>query len=284
MPVRKKIPDKTIDEVLVACGRRCCLCFGLDADTDQKEGQVAHVDRDSSNNNADNLAWLCLTHHAGYDSRSRMTKAVTPGELRRYRDRLHAAVAASEIYTLRLATQPTIASTASGNASVVNAVGNTVNVRGPRGKRPPTIAPPPGTIGHDALMLSYSEYLVKRYNEWRKSDGIPGRSHGRLTTASSAGTLRAHSARVLRWSRLTASKTSLPTSRTGSTVRCSVREAAIGTTTPSRSTSRRAEAVDPSGRTNPTASSAIRRTIIPRDCTPRPVGPDARWAVQTIEL
>lgn len=79
MPVRKKIPDKTIDEVLVACGRRCCLCFGLDADTDQKEGQVAHVDRDSSNNNADNLAWLCLTHHAGYDSRSRMTKAVTPG-------------------------------------------------------------------------------------------------------------------------------------------------------------------------------------------------------------
>ena len=178
MPNRKPITDLTLAEVLVACGRRCCLCYGLEGDASQKEGQVAHVDRDASNPDADNLAWLCLPHHASYDSRNHMTKAVTPGELRVYRDRLHAAIESGVIYQSKHPAGPAIASTASGNAHVTNAVGGTVNIRSPRGKKAPTINPPPGTIGHDPVRRSYCEYLIKRYNEFaakRRAPGTTGR-------------------------------------------------------------------------------------------------------------
>ena len=184
MANRKAIPEKTLDEVLVACGRRCCLCYGLDGDAAYKDGQVAHVDRDASNPDADNLAWLCLPHHATYDSRTRMTKSVTPGELRVYRDRLHAAVESGLIHQPKPAAGAVIASTASGNAHVMNAVGGTVNISNPRGKKAPTINPPPGTIGHDALKLAYCEYLVKRYNDWAQKRRDPRHAARRFTYAA----------------------------------------------------------------------------------------------------
>ena len=78
------------EEVLVASRRRCCLCFGLHGDAARKRhGQVAHVDRNPANNSADNLAFLCLDHHSEYDSRSRQSKGLTPGEARVYRKALY---------------------------------------------------------------------------------------------------------------------------------------------------------------------------------------------------
>ena len=75
--------------VLVSSKRRCALCFGLEGDTSEKEGQIAHVDRDSSNAAASNAAWLCTRHHSRYDSTSRQAKGHTPDELRAYRNLLY---------------------------------------------------------------------------------------------------------------------------------------------------------------------------------------------------
>jgi DNA-binding transcriptional ArsR family regulator len=56
-------------------------------------GQIAHLDHDHSNNAPDNLAFLCLQHHAEYDSRSRQAKGLTIAEVKAYRKELHDAIA-----------------------------------------------------------------------------------------------------------------------------------------------------------------------------------------------
>ncbi len=93
MPTRKSFPPSVVTAVLVASRRRCALCYGLDGDTTEKEGQIAHVDRDASNVVETNAAWLCTRHHARYDSRSKQTKGHTPAELAAYRAMLHAHMA-----------------------------------------------------------------------------------------------------------------------------------------------------------------------------------------------
>ena len=93
MAKRKPIPKATQDELLYLCARRCCLCFGLRADFGEQSGQIAHLDHDPSNNNLDNLAWLCLHHHDEYDRRTSQSKGLTIGEVKRYRQELYQAVA-----------------------------------------------------------------------------------------------------------------------------------------------------------------------------------------------
>jgi hypothetical protein len=92
MAKRKAIPQATQDELLMRCARRCCLCFGLNADFEEKSGQIAHLDHDASNDDIDNLAWLCLEHHDQYDGRTSQSKGLTMGEIRRYRAELYQAV------------------------------------------------------------------------------------------------------------------------------------------------------------------------------------------------
>jgi len=72
--------------------RRCCLCFGLNDDFDQKQGQVAHLDQDRDNNSPGNLAFLCLHHHDAYDSRTSQSKGLTIGEVKAYRESLYAHI------------------------------------------------------------------------------------------------------------------------------------------------------------------------------------------------
>lgn len=92
MTGRKKVPNNIQDEVITLSGRRCCLCFGIEADFSRKRGQIAHLDRDSDNNVIDNLAYLCLDHHDEYDTRTSQSKGLTEGEVKQYRDRLYEAV------------------------------------------------------------------------------------------------------------------------------------------------------------------------------------------------
>ena len=80
--------DVSVD-ILIRSRRRCCLCYFWDFDATQKEGQLAHVDRDASNSSADNLAYLCFRHHNIYDSQQRIGRNVTPGELRYARKLLY---------------------------------------------------------------------------------------------------------------------------------------------------------------------------------------------------
>ncbi|HXG54890.1 MAG TPA: hypothetical protein VNJ03_05875 [Vicinamibacterales bacterium] len=89
MPSRKKFPQLIVTALLVASRRRCALCYGIDGDTTEKEGQIAHVDRDPSNVAEANAAWLCARHHSRYDARSRQAKGHTPEELAAYRRMLY---------------------------------------------------------------------------------------------------------------------------------------------------------------------------------------------------
>ena len=87
------ISPTIIADVLVASRRRCCLCYSLGNDAGEKKGQVAHLDRNASNNSRDNLAFLCLDHHDQYDSRTSQAKGLTIEEVKQYRNQLQRYVA-----------------------------------------------------------------------------------------------------------------------------------------------------------------------------------------------
>lgn len=95
MTDRKTISPNVVADVISASRRRCCICFALRQDDSEKKGQIAHLDRDASNNSPDNLAFLCLDHHDQYDSRTSQAKGLTIEEVKRYRTELLAFLARS---------------------------------------------------------------------------------------------------------------------------------------------------------------------------------------------
>jgi len=88
MKRRTKMPPEITADVLTACRRRCCICFAFQKDSEQKKGQIAHLDHDPSNPKLDNLAFLCLSHHDEYDSQTSQSKGLTIDEVKRYRTEL----------------------------------------------------------------------------------------------------------------------------------------------------------------------------------------------------
>jgi len=85
---RRRAPRDIEERVLTQCRRRCALCFHLHRDTTEKKGQIAHLDRRRTNNDEDNLAFLCLPHHSEYDSKTSQHKNYTIGEVKRARSGL----------------------------------------------------------------------------------------------------------------------------------------------------------------------------------------------------
>jgi len=92
MTKRHRTPSDIETNVLTSSGRRCCICFGLNDDFLVKKGQIAHLDRNPSNYNIDNLAWLCFEHHDEYDSRTSQSKGLTLLEVKVYRNSLYNSV------------------------------------------------------------------------------------------------------------------------------------------------------------------------------------------------
>jgi hypothetical protein len=92
MKARTHIPEHILHRVLDRSRRRCALCVHFDNDYGQKEGQIAHLDRDRSNSAEDNLAYLCLPHHDDYDTKRRQTKNLIISEVKTARDRLYAYI------------------------------------------------------------------------------------------------------------------------------------------------------------------------------------------------
>jgi len=80
--------------VIKRCRRRCCICYGLKRDDSIKQGQIAHLDRDPSNNAIENLTFLCLEHHDLYDGRTSQSKNFTPDEVEGYRDEIESKFSA----------------------------------------------------------------------------------------------------------------------------------------------------------------------------------------------
>jgi len=89
---RKPTPPSEQASVLLKSRRRCCICFGLNRNTSIKQGQIAHLDGNSSNDSEDNLAFLCFDHHDQYDSTTRQSKNFTPLEVKEFRTELHASI------------------------------------------------------------------------------------------------------------------------------------------------------------------------------------------------
>lgn len=85
---RKPISEQIQTSVLTKSRRRCCICYGLHRSTDLKQGQIAHLDKNSSNNSEENLAFLCFDHHDQYDSSTRQSKNFTIKEVKQYRSEL----------------------------------------------------------------------------------------------------------------------------------------------------------------------------------------------------
>src|SRR5437868_946850 len=99
MSNRVEIPKPTETELLRLSARRCCLCYGLHQDLSEKQGQIAHLDKDNSNNKIDNLAWLCMEriHHSYYDSKTSQHKNYTIQEVKSYRKDLYSTIAEERI-------------------------------------------------------------------------------------------------------------------------------------------------------------------------------------------
>ena len=109
---RKRIQDNLQARVLLRSRRRCCICFGLNRDTSIKQGQIAHLDKDSSNNVEGNLAFLCLSCHDRYDSTTSQTKNFTMAEVKEFRSERDASIDAAFSGDVRFG--EAIASVASG--------------------------------------------------------------------------------------------------------------------------------------------------------------------------
>jgi hypothetical protein len=83
--MRKQVSPEMQARILAESRRRCALCFGLHADFSRKTGQIAHLDKDASNDAPENLVFLCFEHHNEYDSITRQSKNITKEELANYR-------------------------------------------------------------------------------------------------------------------------------------------------------------------------------------------------------
>lgn len=113
--MRTKTPANVESTLLLRCRRRCAICYGIDRDSTTKRGQIAHLDRNPSNNALDNLAFLCLVHHDEYDSKPSQSKRLTITEVKVYRAELEEALAASLAAPLMLSGSTKPASTANAN-------------------------------------------------------------------------------------------------------------------------------------------------------------------------
>lgn len=90
MPKRKIVKKAVENQVLMASRRRCCLCFFLDGIDKVRKGQIAHLNKNRTDSQFENLAFLCLEHHDEYDSSTSQSKAFLIEEVRQYRNRLYA--------------------------------------------------------------------------------------------------------------------------------------------------------------------------------------------------
>lgn len=85
----RPFPPDVQTDVAVKSRRRCALCYGLKGDLAEKQGQLAHIDRNPENSTLENAAFLCFVHHNEYDSTPSQAKGLMPGELKIYREDLY---------------------------------------------------------------------------------------------------------------------------------------------------------------------------------------------------
>lgn len=78
--VRRRIPKSTEGELLFKTDMKCCVC------SDKRGDHIHHLDENPSNNNLDNLAFLCFDHHEEASVKNNLRKKLTPETIRKYRE------------------------------------------------------------------------------------------------------------------------------------------------------------------------------------------------------
>lgn len=77
---RLKVPIAAEEETLFNANHTCCICRGKNKDV-----VIHHIDGNSTNNNLDNLAVVCLDCHSHVTGTRGLGKSFKPGEVRRYK-------------------------------------------------------------------------------------------------------------------------------------------------------------------------------------------------------
>jgi len=73
------------------------VATAFSGDASEQKGQLAHLDKDRSNNTIDNFVYLCIPHHDTYDSTTSQSKNLTEHEVRLHQAKLHQAVEQGEV-------------------------------------------------------------------------------------------------------------------------------------------------------------------------------------------
>lgn len=76
---RRKIPEKVSASVVYKNDRACCVCHK------RLPFQINHINRNPTDNREENLCVLCLNHHNQFESKSTISKGLTPELLRKYK-------------------------------------------------------------------------------------------------------------------------------------------------------------------------------------------------------
>jgi hypothetical protein len=132
---RLKIPEGVVTDVLQRSRRRCAMCFGLQGNSLEKPGQIAHLDRDRTNNAFDNLCWLCQLHHDQYDTSTSQTKGLTKSEVKTHRDTLYEAIPDILAASSRTAGTVSISKAVITAGSGKEEPGGSVQIEGGTGRR-----------------------------------------------------------------------------------------------------------------------------------------------------
>src|SRR5437870_3436413 len=82
--LRVHIPEDVENEVVMLCKRHCCMCFGLHGKFEVADGQLAHLGRDPSKADVEDLAYLCLECHKKYDTKNNRVVSFKPAEIKTY--------------------------------------------------------------------------------------------------------------------------------------------------------------------------------------------------------
>lgn len=85
------IPQSIVDQLMVKCGRRCCICRRF-APTHLQVHHIVEVGEGGSDD-PDNLIPACLTCHSDVHTNTKLTRRFTVNELKGHREAVFAAVA-----------------------------------------------------------------------------------------------------------------------------------------------------------------------------------------------
>jgi hypothetical protein len=89
MPSRKRISNLKVSQIMDDVDMRCCMCpleRGLPPPI--RNGQIHHIDGDASNDQIDNLVYLCLDCHEEAGKVGKAARCWNPDLIKRRRDRL----------------------------------------------------------------------------------------------------------------------------------------------------------------------------------------------------